>query len=219
MYDERYDYQKGTMEAGDLEPNPVEQFRQWFAAAQNYRGADGKPIREPHAMSLATVDDRGQPHVRTVLLREIRESGIVFYTNYDSDKGVQLQQDPRAALCFHWSQLERQVRVTGVVEKITPQESDAYFASRPRKSRIAAASSPQSQVVSDRATLEARFTELTSSYREEEPIPRPDHWGGYSLRPDMVEFWQGRRHRLHDRFRYLQDATLGSSWKVERLAP
>ena len=206
-----------TLSESDLAPDPITQFRAWFSAAEAFRDGDGIALVEPHAMALATVDSAGDPHVRMVLLREVRSSGIVFFTNLESDKGVQLTAHPRVSLCFHWDRMHRQVRIRGSAEPISATDSDAYFASRPRESRIAAASSPQSRTIPDRAALEARFEELRARYEGVEEIPRPPHWGGVLVRPSVVEFWQGRPHRMHDRIRFVRGRAGG--WRTERLAP
>ena len=166
-------------------------------------------------MALATTGTDGQPSARIVLLKSFDDRGFVFYTNYQSRKGQELSENPRASLLFYWPQLWRQVRIEGVVEKISPAESEAYFQSRPLGSKLGAWASNQSEVVDQRETLEARFAELQKRFGED--IPRPEHWGGYRLKPNSIEFWQGRDNRLHDRLRYrLQD---NGSWLIERLGP
>ncbi|MGA1203826.1 MAG: pyridoxamine 5'-phosphate oxidase [Planctomycetota bacterium] len=219
MVQDRSDYRVGSLEREGLDPDPLAQFRRWFDEAKAFVGEGGLRLVEPEAMALASVDGSGQPHVRMVLLREIRPEGLVFFTNYESDKGVQLLAQPRAALCFHWDRMERQVRVEGSVSPLTPEESDAYFLARPRKSRIASASSPQSRVVEDRRALQRIFEEWEARFEDGAEVPRPDHWGGFIVAPTLFEFWQGRRHRLHDRFRYSQAESGGTDWRIERLAP
>jgi pyridoxamine 5'-phosphate oxidase len=193
----------------DLNADPIEQFRAWFIAASQ-GGTDG-----PEAMTLATVDADGRTGARIVLLKGVDERGFVFYTNYNSAKARALESNPHAALVFWWPSMERQVRIEGSVGKVTPQESDTYFASRPRGSQLGAWASDQSSVITGRGNLDARFQEMDTTYRDV-PIPRPPHWGGYRLAPTSVEFWQGRSDRLHDRFRYRRS---GDGWIVERLAP
>ena len=166
-------------------------------------------------MTLATTGTDGQPSARIVLLKSFDDRGFVFYTNYQSRKGQELSENPRASLLFYWPQLWRQVRIEGVVEKISPAESEAYFQSRPLGSKLGAWASNQSQVVDQRETLEARFAELQKRFGED--IPRPEHWGGYRLKPNSIEFWQGRDNRLHDRLRYgLQE---DGGWAIDRLGP
>jgi pyridoxamine 5'-phosphate oxidase len=167
-------------------------------------------------MALATVGADGRPAVRMVLLKGFDARGFAFYTNLESRKAAELAANPRAALLFWWDRLHRQVRVEGPVEPVEAAEADAYFASRPYGSRIGAWASPQSRVVEGRAVLEAREAELAARFPEDAPVPRPPHWGGYRVRPELFEFWQGRRSRLHDRLRYARE---GSGWRVERLAP
>jgi pyridoxamine 5'-phosphate oxidase len=188
----------------DLRADPLEQFHAWFEEA---RGA----VETPEIMALATSG----PSVRMVLLKGADEQGFTFYTGYVSRKAAELERDPRAALLFHWAPLGRQVRVEGPVERVPAAESDAYFASRPRGAQLAASASRQSSVLEDRDELEARVAELQREY-EGRDVPRPEHWGGYRLRPETYEFWQHRDDRMHDRFRYRRD---GDGWVVERLSP
>ena len=208
--DARHDYQKSALEITEVDADPIAQFRTWFDEA---RAAD---LVEPAAMALGTIDRHGHPQVRMVLLREVRPDGFVFFTNYESAKGAELAAHPHAALTFHWDRLERQVRIIGAAERLDAAASDRYFDSRPRRSRIAAIASPQSQVISDRAMLERAFEEATSIAGEEGPIARPASWGGFVVRPHTIEYWQGRRHRLHDRLRY---RAREGGWSIERLAP
>jgi pyridoxamine 5'-phosphate oxidase len=194
----------------DVDPDPLAQFRAWYGDAR----AAGLPLAE--AMTLATATADGRPSARVVLLRGCDEGGFVFYTNYDSRKGRELAANPRAALVFHWQPLERQVRVEGRVEPISAEQSDAYFRSRPRASRLGAWASPQSEVLAGRRELERRLREAAARFGEGE-VPRPPYWGGYRVVPEVVEFWQGREGRLHDRLRYRRLPHGG--WAVERLAP
>jgi len=194
----------------DLHSDPVEQFRRWFDEARA-----AVPLL-PECMILATATKDGEVSARAVLLKSFDEHGFVFFTNYDSRKSAQLHENPRAALTFWWPQLERQVRVEGAVVRTTEEESDEYFASRPRGSQIGAWASEQSKVIAGRGDLDARFEELSATYHDRE-IPRPPHWGGYRVIPIRFEFWQSRADRLHDRFQYLlRDA---NDWVIERLSP
>jgi len=230
--DFREDYRRDALERAALDANPLAQFETWFRAATgeksqsrwrkigialyklwsavcNHRPAD------INAMTLATVDKDGKPSTRTVLLKSVDERGFIFFTNYDSRKGRELAENPNAALTFFWSELERQVCIAGTVTKLPTAESEAYFKSRPRGSRIAAWASNQSKTVPDRATLEAKWRELEKKFPGD--IPLPPNWGGFVLRPERIEFWQGRPSRLHDRFHYTRSAD--GAWKMERLAP
>jgi pyridoxamine 5'-phosphate oxidase len=191
-----------------LAADPIEQFRDWWG-----RAAGVVPLAE--AMTLATVDAEGRPDARMVLLKGVGPDGFRFFTNYESTKGEQLAANPRAALVLYWRELDRQVRIRGSVERLSPEESDAYFASRPRDSQIAAAISPQSRPI-EREELDRLYVEHAVELGESDPS-RPEHWGGYRLRPDAIEFWQGRDSRMHDRFLYAIQP--GGSWKIERLAP
>lgn len=207
--DMRKEYALNGLGEADVAPDPIAQFQAWFGQALAAK------LPEPNAMVLATVGADGQPSARVVLLKELDADGFVFYTNYESRKGRELDAGGRAALVFYWADLERQVRVEGGVERVGAAQSDAYFASRPAGSRIGSAASPQSQVISGREELERRVAELAAQHPDG-AIARPAHWGGYRLRPAVVEFWQGRPSRLHDRIRYRLD---GGRWTVERLAP
>jgi pyridoxamine 5'-phosphate oxidase len=189
--------------------DPLEQFRRWFAEAE---AAD---VRAPQAMALATAGPEGVPSVRMVLLKGADVNGFVFFTGYGSRKGRELDANPRAALLFYWDPLGRQVRVEGTVERISADDSDAYFATRPRGAQLAAAASRQGRVLATRAELDAAVVELERAHADGE-IPRPEHWGGYRLRPETYEFWQHRENRLHDRLRYRRQP---DGWLLERLAP
>jgi len=206
----RKEYKLKRLSEKDISGNPVHQFHKWWDEATK------SEIEEVNAMSLATASRDGVPSARIVLLKDFDENGFVFFTNYDSYKGMQLLENPRACLVFFWKELERQVRITGLVEKISVQASDEYFDSRPAGSRIGAIASPQSHVIADRTWLEENEKTIQSQYEGRE-IKRPAHWGGYCVKPVTIEFWQGRPNRLHDRIQYtlLEDA----SWKIERLAP
>ena len=206
----RQDYERHSLSRSDLLEDPYDLFSGWLAFAL----ASEQP--EPTAMNLATVSDAGLPSSRIVLLKGHDPKGLVFYTNHRSRKAIELEQTGVAALCFFWQSLERQVRVEGTTERISPDDSDEYFNSRPLGSRIGAWASPQSRAVSDRAELEGRVRDFEARYPDGEGLVRPEFWGGYRLVPQMWEFWQGRKSRLHDRFCYRKD---GAAWLVDRLGP
>lgn len=207
----RKEYEQGALDEATVARDPLAQFAAWYDAAV----AAGVP--EPEAMTLSTATPDGRPSARIVLLRGFDARGFCFFTNYTSRKGRELGANACAALTFHWAVLERQVRIEGRVERTSDAESDAYFASRPSTSRIGAWSSPQSDVIAGREALEALFARFRAEHPDDTAIPRPEHWGGYRLVPDRIEFWQGRPSRLHDRLRFRRDAAGG--WTLDRLAP
>ena len=205
----RRDFSRGVLALSNLARNPFQQTRQWLQEAIESKHP------EPNAMALSTVGPSGVPHSRIVLLTEIQPNGLVFFTNYESDKGEEIALCPNEAVLFFWPLLERQLRVEGVAEKLPPEESDVYFASRPRPSQLGAWASPQSRVVADYGFLEKTYAEVTQQF-ECRDVTRPDHWGGYLIKPEKFEFWQGRPGRLHQRFRYV---FVGDEWSIETLAP
>lgn len=207
--DIRKDYKQHSLNEADIATNPFVQFEQWW------NEAIASEIDEVNAMTLATATKDGIPSARIVLLKGYDNKGFVFFTNYNSHKGQELLDNPHAALVFFWKELERQVRIEGLVEKVSEAESDEYFNSRPEGSRIGAWASPQSSVINDRSIIESNVDALTKQYTGQS-IPRPAHWGGYRVKPQVIEFWQGRSNRLHDRFKFTAS---GDTWKRERLAP
>ena len=216
--DLRQDYLLQSIDISDVSQNPFEQFEKWFHEAVK------SEILEPNAMTIATATPEGKPSARIVLLKglefhnpEMQEGGFVFYTNYDSKKGQEMTQNPHVALCFNWLDLQRQIRIEGIVSRISEDISTEYFNSRPKSSRIGAWASPQSKVVPNRTFLEENYQKLTEKYADTEGVPRPSHWGGYIVKPTLIEFWQGRSSRLHDRIIYSK--TDIGDWKIERLAP
>jgi pyridoxamine 5'-phosphate oxidase len=206
----RHEYQSAGLHESQADPDPYAQFAEWFRAWRELA------VGEPNAMVVATAAPGGRPSARTVLLKGINHDGFAFYTNYDSRKGRELAANPQATLLFSWHPVGRQVVVEGPVARLTPAESDAYWATRPWGSRIGAAASPQSRVVSGRQELDDRFAAVEAEYAGRD-IPRPAHWGGYRVAPDRIEFWQGRANRVHDRLLYSRDDAGG--WRLERLAP
>ena len=209
----RTEYKRATLDESQVDPDPYRQFARWFDEAVKAE------LPEPNAMTLATAGVDLRPAARIVLLKGFDERGFVFFTNYASRKGQELAAHPRVALLFHWVELERQVRIEGVAGKVDAGESDAYFAGRPRPSRLGAWASPQSQPVAGRAALEAGYAAVEAQYRDAgERIPRPPHWGGYRVIPEALEFWQGRHSRMHDRIRYRRNPDVGA-WIIDRLAP
>jgi pyridoxamine 5'-phosphate oxidase len=210
LADLRRDYARARLDEADVSHDPVVEFARWFAEAQEAQVADA------NAMTLATATADGQPSARIVLLKAFDERGFVFFTDYRSRKGAELEANPRAALVFYWHELERQVRITGGVALTSREESERYFASRPIGSRLGAWASHQSRVIPGRAALESDLREVEARFGDGE-VPLPPHWGGYRVVPDAIEFWQGRESRLHDRIRYVRES--GSGWRVQRLSP
>ena len=210
LADLRRNYARESLSETDVRPNPIDQFDHWFREALN------SALPEPNAMMVATATRDGHPSARTMLLKGFDHQGFVFYTNYESRKGQELDDNPRAALLFTWLELERQVRIEGVVERVSAAESEAYFQSRPKGSQIGAWASPQSRVITERALLESKVEELTDTFKHDDVLPLPPFWGGYRVRPAVIEFWQGRESRLHDRILYTKTET---GWTISRLAP
>lgn len=208
--DIRRQYSERSLDPADMSAHPIDQFQEWFDVAAEHSARE-----LPNAMTLATADKSGQPSARIVLLKHVDRTGFIFYTNYNSCKGKQLAENPAAALVFWWPTLERQVRIQGHVEKISPDASDDYFASRPRGSQLGAWASAQSSVIAGREVLLERMKAVEDEYAGEE-VPRPPHWGGYRVRPERLEFWQGQPDRLHDRVLYEKS---GDEWKRRVLAP
>lgn len=205
----REEYRRASLDLDDVDADPLAQFRRWFHEAQEAK------VHEPNAMALATADADGAPNVRMVLLKEADARGFVFFTDYRSVKGGELAANARAALCFWWGALERQVRIRGPITRVSAEESAAYYAQRPRGSRLGAWASAQSSVIANRAELEHKHAELDAKYPGDD-VPLPPHWGGYRLAAESYEFWQGRASRLHDRLRYTPQA---AGWRIERLSP
>jgi pyridoxamine 5'-phosphate oxidase len=210
--DIRREYTLGGLRRADLDANPIAQFKKWFEQAT--KALAQKEI-DVNAATLATADKNGKPSARIILLKGLDERGFIFFTNYGSRKGRELSENPNASLVFYWQQLERQVCIAGLVKKTSREESEKYFKSRPRGSQLAAWASNQSDVVADRVALEAKWNEMEKKFPNE--VPLPPNWGGFILKPERIEFWQGRASRLHDRFCYTRQKN--NSWKLERLAP
>jgi len=213
--DIRRDYNLAGLRRKDLDADPIFEFRRWFDQAVAARASDAART-DVNAATLATVDAEGRPSGRIVLLKGVDERGFVFFTNYDSRKGREITANPNVALVFYWPDQERQVTIAGAASKVPRAESEAYFKSRPRGSRLAACASNQSEVIADREVLESRWREIEAKHPGED-VPMPQNWGGFVIAPVRIEFWQGRPSRLHDRFRYAKQGD--RSWKIERLAP
>ncbi|MEO1050670.1 MAG: pyridoxamine 5'-phosphate oxidase [Bacteroidota bacterium] len=210
LADIRKEYSLESLDIDDVKASPIEQFQLWFDEAIKAE------VIEPTAMNLATVNEKGRPSSRIVLLKGIEKDAFVFYTNYQSRKGSDLLKNNFGALTFFWPELERQIRIEGVVDRVDESESTAYFQSRPRGSQVGAWASPQSAAIASREILEERVKSIEEKHQGEEVLPRPKQWGGYAVSPYMIEFWQGRESRLHDRIVYIQEE---SDWKILRLAP
>ena len=211
LHDYRKSYTKSSLTRENLDANPMQQFRTWF-----YEANDSNSVDEANAMTISTIGEDGFPKSRVVLLKSYNENGFVFYTNYESEKGQTLAQNPHTCLSFFWPGLERQIIIKGKAEKLSAQQSDNYFSSRPKGSQLGAIVSPQSQVLQSREYLEKNLQELEENFKNKE-IPRPANWGGFLVKPLSIEFWQGRPNRLHDRFLFtLQE---NYDWKIDRLAP
>jgi len=206
----QYEHSEPGLRRRDLDPDPIKQFGNWFTAAIEAQ------MRDVNAMSWATASADGRPSVRIVLLKGFDHDGFVFFTNYESEKGQQLAVNPYAALCFYWIELDRQIRISGKTTTTSREESERYFHSRPLGSQLGAWASRQTEVLDGRRVLEARMAQMTERFAEK-PVPLPPHWGGYRLKPDRIEFWQGHANRLHDRFRYTLQGD--GTWVLERLSP
>lgn len=206
----RKEYSKASLDVSNVLTNPIEQFEKWF------REAVQSEVPEPNAMTLATVNENGRPSARVILLKEVEHQKFVFFTNYQSDKGRELENNPACALTFFWPELERQVRIEGIASRIDVKRSEEYFQSRPRGSQIGAWSSPQSSIIQDRVILEERVKQVEKKFEGQQVLPKPQQWGGFEVDPVLVEFWQGRPNRLHDR---IQFSKIDGMWKIHRLAP
>lgn len=206
----RQDYAAARLTEKEVSQDPIKQFEKWF------NDAIKAGIHEPNAMTLATATNDGRPSARILLLKGFTQEGFIFYTNYLSRKGREMAKNPLASIVFFWGEMERQVRIEGTIEKVSKEESEAYFHSRPKLSQIGALASPQSQEIADRTVIESKMQQLEAQYTDSE-VPKPSHWGGYILKPQLVEFWQGRQSRLHDRIVYKKADK--KNWKIVRLAP
>ncbi len=210
LADIRKDYTKATLDITSVEQDPIRQFEKWLAEAMKAE------VPEPTAMNLATITASGRPSSRIVLLKGVENNQFVFYTNYQSQKGVELENNPSCALTFFWPELERQIRIEGVASRVSPDLSDSYFKSRPLGSQVGAWASPQSAIIKDRKILEERVKEIEKRFAGKKELPRPNQWGGFGVEPFEIEFWQGRSSRLHDRIVFTK---VDQEWKVNRLAP
>ena len=210
LHNFRKDYMQDTLSISEVDKNPIVQFGKWMQEA-----ISSEVVAEPNAMTLVTSTPDGKPSARVVLLKSFNEEGFVFFTNYESRKAIELAENPHSSIVFDWHMMERQVRIEGIAKKVSEEESDKYFYSRPRESQIGAWVSPQSTFIDGRQELEARQTKIESEFNNT-PITRPPHWGGFVLQPYTIEFWQGRQSRLHDRLIYIKT---GDEWMLRRLAP
>lgn len=210
LADLRNDYAKSELDIADVNKNPLLQFERWFNEALEAK------IPEPNAMNLATISESGAPTSRIVLLKGVEQNRFVFYSNYQSQKGKELEKNPLCALTFFWPELERQVRIEGIAERLDQKTSEAYFHSRPRSSQVGAWASPQSLIIKDRTILEERVKEIEKRFEGKELLPKPNQWGGFGVTPHEIEFWQGRPSRLHDRIVY---NLIDGAWVINRLAP
>jgi pyridoxamine 5'-phosphate oxidase len=208
--DLRKDYTRATLDVNSVLQNPVEQFQKWFDEALQ------SGVTEPNAMNLSTVNRDGRPSSRIMLLKGVENNMFVFFTNFQSDKGQALEENPACALTFFWPDLERQVRIEGVASRIDDKRAEDYFHSRPRASQIGAWASPQSTVLSDRTILEERVKQMEERFKDQEVVPKPKQWGGFEVEPLLIEFWQGRASRLHDRIRFMK---IEGQWQIHRLSP
>jgi pyridoxamine 5'-phosphate oxidase len=208
--DLRKDYARASLEVGNILPDPIQQFNKWFSEAMEAE------VLEANAMSLATCNMESRPSCRIVLLKGVEDNCFVFYTNFQSQKGKELEINPVCALTFFWPELERQVRIEGIVSRISEERSTSYFQSRPRGSQVSAWSSPQSSAIDSREILEERVAQMEARFKSNTALPKPKQWGGYQVAPTMVEFWQGRPNRLHDRLAFFR---LDNQWEIRRLAP
>jgi pyridoxamine 5'-phosphate oxidase len=206
----RKDYRKATLDVSNVDKDPLRQFEKWFGEALQ------SEVMEPNAMNLATVNEHGKPSARMVLLKGLENNRFIFYTNYQSQKGKELEINPACALTFFWAELERQVRIQGIASRVDAHLSDAYFQSRPRESQMGAWASPQSSMIASRLILEQRFREMEKKFDGLNALPRPHQWGGFQVDPFEIEFWQGGPGRLHDRIQYVR---VDNVWKIYRLAP
>lgn len=210
LADLRNEYTKASLDIAAVDKNPINQFNHWFSEALTLE------VLEPNAMNLATINETGRPSSRIVLLKGVEDGGFIFFTNYQSHKGRDLEKNPACALTFFWPEMERQIRIEGIAERISAEESEKYFRSRPRGSQIGAWASPQSSIIKDRTLLEDRVKQLEKKFEGESTLPKPNQWGGFAVSPILLEFWQGRKNRLHDRIQYTK---VDGKWIIHQLAP